>query len=88
MPGGALVRSTARGRLNPKRVCVSLSGKMALEGHGKGGRGDPALCVGNPRSSTLEESYLTFVSEGQKQEWGTSRSGGTDVGTHSPRRPA
>ena len=41
--------------------------KMAMKGHGKGEERDPARRVGNPCSSSLVESYLTFVSEEQKQ---------------------
>ena len=40
---------------------------MAMKEHGKGEEWDPVRRVGNPCSSLLVESYLTFVSEEQKQ---------------------
>ena len=43
--------------------------KMAMKEHGKGEERDPIRRVGNPCSSMLVESYLTFVSEDQKQVW-------------------
>ena len=42
---------------------------MAMKEHGKGEERDPIRRVGNPCSSMLVESYLTFVSEDQKQVW-------------------
>ena len=41
--------------------------KMAMEEHGKGKEWDPVRRVGNPCSSLLVESYLTFASEEHKQ---------------------
>ena len=40
-----------------------------MKEHGKGEERDPIRRVGNPCSSMLVESYLTFVSEDQKQVW-------------------
>ena len=40
---------------------------MVMEEHGKGEERDPARRVGNPCASPLVDSYLTFVSEEQKQ---------------------
>ena len=41
--------------------------KMATKEHEKGEEWDPVCRVGNPCSSMLVESYLTFVSEEQEQ---------------------
>ena len=40
---------------------------MAIKKNGKGEEWDPVRRVGNPCSSSLVESYLTFVSEEQNQ---------------------
>jgi len=41
--------------------------KMAMKEHGKGEEWDPVRRAGNPCASPLVDSYLTFVSEEQKQ---------------------
>ena len=65
MSGGVLLTRRYAAESNRKGFASKL--KMDMNEHGKGEEWDPARRVSNPCASPLVDSYLTFLSEKQKQ---------------------
>ena len=65
MSGGVLL--TRRYAAESIRKGFASKLKMTMKEHGKWEKWDPARRVGNPCASPLVDSYLTFLSEEQKQ---------------------